>query len=150
MSSAGFRHWVLEASQKPLLKNGQFCFSEQELQTLKRNLDLIQQQIATRDHAHTSLEHLYRVAALVRTEIRKVCQTPDFSDPSLTEPPEARSCQAIPEPLPTAPDPTAHKANLPAGHNTSAAAIPTASVADLTGPPSDSIPQDEGSIQIID
>ncbi len=31
MSSAGFRHRILEASQKALLKIGQFSFSEQDL-----------------------------------------------------------------------------------------------------------------------
>ncbi len=73
----------LEALQEKILAT-----REQELQSLKHSLDLIQEQIAARSHEYTSLENLYRLAALVRGEIRKVCQTPDFSDPTFAEDPE--------------------------------------------------------------
>ncbi len=135
----------LEALQEKILAT-----REQELQTLKNNLDLIQQQIATRDHAYTSLENLYRVAALVRAEIRKVCQTPDFSDPSLTEQLEADSRPAHSEPVPTAPEALARSATPTAGQNTSPVAAPAAAIVDLTGAPADPDAQHQGSIQIID
>ncbi len=70
----------LEALQEKILAT-----REQELKTLKDSLDRIQQQIALKDHKYTSLESLYRLASLVRAEIRKVCRTPDFSDPAFTD-----------------------------------------------------------------
>ncbi len=135
----------LEALQEKILAT-----REQELQTLKNNLDTIHEQIAMKDHQFTSLENLYRLAALVRAEIRKVCQTPDFSDPSLTEQPEAGSRRALPEPLPTPPEAMARSANPPAGQNSSAAATPAGVVAGLADAPVTPGPQDQGSIQVVD
>ncbi len=135
----------LEALQEKILAT-----REQELQTLKNNLDTIHEQIALKDHWYTSLENLYRLAALVRTEIRKVCQTPDFSDPSVTEQPEPRSRPALPEPLPPSSDAMARSSNLPAGQNSSAAATPAGVVAGLAGAPATLGPQDQGSIQVVD
>ena len=80
----------LEALQEKILAS-----REQELKSLKSSLDLIQEQILSKSHQYTSLENLYRLAALVRGEIRKVCQTPDFSDPILTD--KALDCSE-PEP----------------------------------------------------
>ncbi len=128
----------LEALQEKILAT-----REQELQTLKNSLDLIQQQIATRDHAYTSLENLYRLAALVRTEIRKVCQTPEFSDATFTEFPAGDRRQA---PIATpACEPPVSPASSP---------LPTASSAPSLTPAEElapqSAPQPESNIPLLD
>jgi hypothetical protein len=46
---------------------------EHELKTLKTNLDRVEEQIAKRDHGFESIATYYRLAALVRSEIRKCC-----------------------------------------------------------------------------
>ncbi len=74
----------LEALQEKILAT-----REHELKCLKGSLDAIEEQLAIRSHQYTSLESLYRMAALVRAEIRKVCQTPDFSDPAFTDEPQS-------------------------------------------------------------
>ncbi len=103
-----------------------------------------------KDHQFTSLENLYRLAALVRAEMRKVCQTPDFSDPSLTEQPEAGSRPTLQEPLPTTPETLARSATPTAEQNTSPVAALAAAIADLSAAPADPDAQHQGSIQIID
>jgi transcriptional regulator with XRE-family HTH domain len=70
----------LEALQEKILDT-----REQELRTLQSQLTAIEEQISLRPHQFVSLENLYRLAALLRTEIRKVCQTPDFSDPTFPD-----------------------------------------------------------------
>ncbi len=128
----------LEALQEKILAT-----REQELQTLKNSLDLIQQQIATRDHAYTSLENLYRIAALVRTEIRKVCQTPDFSDPTFTEFPDSDGRQApIANPACEPPAATACSP-LPT-------AVPPPSLTATEKHATQSAPQPENNIPLLD
>ncbi len=125
----------LEALQEKILAS-----REQELQTLKNSLDTIQQQIAMKDHKYISLESLYRLAALVRAEIRKVCQTPDFSDPAFTDAPPSAGTQN----LDSTPNPPAIHSPSPAGP----ASPRTAEVA-ATVPPQ-GLPLPEGTTPIID
>jgi hypothetical protein len=46
-----------------------------ELKTLKANLDRIEFQIMLKDHKYEPLSNLYRMAALVRSEIRRSCES---------------------------------------------------------------------------
>lgn len=58
-----------EALQEKILATG-----EQELVHLKKELDRLEDQLAKRTVEFVSTENLYRLSALVRAEIRKVCQ----------------------------------------------------------------------------
>ena len=58
----------LEALQEKILST-----REQELTRLKQELDRLEQELASRKVASLSIENLYRLSALVRAEIRKVC-----------------------------------------------------------------------------
>ena len=49
---------------------------EQELLRLKKELDRLEGELAKRTVEYVSTENLYRLSALVRAEIRKVCQAP--------------------------------------------------------------------------
>ena len=60
-----------EALQEKILATG-----EQELVRLKKELDRLETELAKRTVEYVSTENLYRLLALVRTEIRKVCQAP--------------------------------------------------------------------------
>ena len=60
-----------EALQEKILATG-----EQELVHLKKELDRLEAQLAKRTVEFVSTENLYRLSALVRAEIRKVCQVP--------------------------------------------------------------------------
>jgi len=63
----------LEAMQERILVG-----REHELLRMRTNLDRIEEQIAERTHKFESLPNLYRMAALVRAEIRKMCDSPDL------------------------------------------------------------------------
>ncbi len=126
----------LEALQEKILAT-----REQELQMLKSNLDTIHEQIALKDHRYTSLENLYRLASLVRAEIRKVCQTPEFWDPTFTDAP------ASPEP----PGAAVSSHDSPPVQNPSAAApAPAAVTEDPATAPASGMPLPESTTQIID
>ena len=60
-----------ETLQEKILASG-----EQELVRLKKELDRLEAELAKRTMQFVSTENLYRLSALVRTEIRKVCQAP--------------------------------------------------------------------------
>jgi transposase len=86
---------------------------EHELRTLKANLDRIEEQIAKRHHGYESIATYYRLAALLRSEIRKCCDaalsTCGPSDrniePPATEAPVHRSTEAPIHRSPEAPYP---------------------------------------------
>jgi len=61
----------LEALQEKILST-----REQELTRLKQELDRLEQELAGRKVEFVSTENLYRLSALVRAEIRKVCAAP--------------------------------------------------------------------------
>ena len=61
----------LEAMQERILAT-----REQELTRLKQELDRLDQELATRKVEFVSTENLYRLTALVRAEIRKICLAP--------------------------------------------------------------------------
>ena len=58
-----------EALQEKILATG-----EHELVRLKKELDRLEAELAKRTVEYVSTENLYRLSALVRAEIRKVCQ----------------------------------------------------------------------------
>jgi len=60
-----------EALQEKLLAT-----REQELARLKHELDRLEAELAKRTVEYVSTENLYRLSALVRAELRKVCQVP--------------------------------------------------------------------------
>ena len=60
-----------EALQEKILATG-----EQGLVSLKKELDRLEAELAKRTVEYVSTENLYRLSALVRAEIRKVCQVP--------------------------------------------------------------------------
>jgi transcriptional regulator with XRE-family HTH domain len=60
-----------EALQEKILAS-----REQELISLKKELDRLEAELAKRTMQYVSTENLYRLSALVRGEIRKVCQVP--------------------------------------------------------------------------
>jgi transposase-like protein len=47
---------------------------EQELTRLKKELDRVDQELAKRTVEYVSTENLFRLSALLRAELRKVCQ----------------------------------------------------------------------------
>jgi hypothetical protein len=61
----------LEALQEKILAT-----HEQELTRLKQELDRLETELAKRTVEFVSTEKLYRLTALLRGEIRKVCQPP--------------------------------------------------------------------------
>ncbi len=126
----------LEAIQEKILAT-----REQELQMLKNNLDTIHEQIALKDHRYTSLENLYRLAALVRAEIRKVCQTPDFSDPAFTDaPPSTETPGAM----------VCSRTSAPVQNPSPAAPTPPAVAEGPASVPASGMPLPESTTQIID
>ena len=60
-----------ETLQEKILASG-----EQELVRLKKELDRLEAELAKRTVEFVSTENLYRLSALVRAELRKVCQAP--------------------------------------------------------------------------
>jgi hypothetical protein len=60
-----------EALQEKILAS-----REQELISLKKELDRLEAELAKRTMQYVSTENLYRLLALVRGEIRKVCHVP--------------------------------------------------------------------------
>jgi hypothetical protein len=61
----------LEALQEKILAT-----REHELTRLKQELDRLEAELAKRTVEYVSTENLYRLSAMVRAEIRKVCQAP--------------------------------------------------------------------------
>jgi len=60
----------------PLVRSEILSTREQELTRLKQELDRLEQELANRKVEFVSTENLYRLSALVRAEIRKVCVAP--------------------------------------------------------------------------
>jgi len=61
----------LEALQEKILAT-----REQELTRLKLELDRLETELAKRTVEYVSTENLYRLSALLRSEIRKACEVP--------------------------------------------------------------------------
>jgi transcriptional regulator with XRE-family HTH domain len=59
----------IEALQEKILAT-----REQEMTRLKQELNRLEEELARRDMQSVSTENLYRLVALMRAEIRKVCQ----------------------------------------------------------------------------
>lgn len=112
-----FRAVELEALHEKILAS-----HEHELKTLKANLDRIEEQIATRHHGYESIATYYRLASLLRSEIRKCCdaalstcepsdrntaQSRDRGKSPITETPKNRST----EPLASEPPSSEHQQN---------------------------------------
>ena len=70
----------LEALQEKILST-----REQELTRLKQELDRLEQELANRKVEFVSTENLYRLSALVRAEIRKVCLAPPVVENAIAE-----------------------------------------------------------------
>jgi hypothetical protein len=70
----------LEALQEKILST-----REHELTRLKHELDRLEQELAKRSVEFVSIENLYRLVALVRAEIRKVCQTPPLVEDAIAQ-----------------------------------------------------------------
>ncbi len=70
----------LEALQEKILST-----REQELTRLKQELDRLEQELASRKVQFVSTENLYRLSALVRAEIRKVCLAPPVVENAIAE-----------------------------------------------------------------
>jgi hypothetical protein len=70
----------LEALQEKILST-----REQELTRLKQELDRLEQELASRKVEFVSTENLYRLSALVRAEIRKVCLAPPVVENAIAE-----------------------------------------------------------------
>ncbi len=70
----------LEALQEKILSS-----REQELTRLKQELDRLEQELAKRKVEFVSTENLYRLCALVRAEIRKVCLAPPVVENAIAQ-----------------------------------------------------------------
>ena len=67
---------TLRAIEWEALQEKILATREQELLRLKTELDRLQAELAKRTVEFVSTENLYRLSALVRAEIGKVCQVP--------------------------------------------------------------------------
>ena len=67
---------TLRAIEWEALQEKILATREQELVRLKKELDRLEAQLDKRTVEYVSTENLYRLSALVRAEIRKVCQAP--------------------------------------------------------------------------
>jgi transcriptional regulator with XRE-family HTH domain len=65
---------ALRAIECEALQEKILATHEQELVRLKQELDRLEAELAKRTVQYVSTENLYRLSALVRAEIRKVCQ----------------------------------------------------------------------------
>lgn len=70
----------LEALQEKILST-----REQELLRLKQELDRLEQELTKRSVEVVSTENLYRLVALIRAEIRKVCQAPPVVEDAIAQ-----------------------------------------------------------------
>ncbi len=75
-----FRAIELETLQEKILAT-----REQELIRLKKELDRLEEELAKRKTDYISTENLYRLIALVRAEIRKVCQARPMVEDAMHE-----------------------------------------------------------------
>jgi lambda repressor-like predicted transcriptional regulator len=103
----------IEALQEEIIAS-----RETQLRTLQNNLNRIQEAIDQITYKYVRPEKLHRMAALVRAEIRKVCDSPDMIDSVLGNPaesemiPSATKAETTAEPpnsgeAPSAPPPRA-------------------------------------------
>ena len=67
---------TLRAIELEALREKILATHEQELTRLKQELDRLETELARRKVEYVSTENLYRLSALLRGEIRKVCQAP--------------------------------------------------------------------------
>jgi Homeodomain-like domain-containing protein len=65
---------ALRAIECEALQEKILATHEQELVRLKKELDRLEAELGKRTVEYVSTENLYRLSALVRAEIRKVCQ----------------------------------------------------------------------------
>src|SRR5512140_1622253 len=65
---------TLRAIEWEALQEKILATREQELTRLKRELDRLEAELAKRTVEYVSTENLYRLSALLRSEIRKACQ----------------------------------------------------------------------------
>ena len=65
---------TLRAIEWEALQEKILATREQELTRLKRKLDRLEAELAKRTVEYVSTENLYRLSALLRSEIRKACQ----------------------------------------------------------------------------
>ncbi len=80
---------TLRAVQIEALKEKILATHEHQLTCLQHELQRLEQELAKRTPQYISTENLYRLSALLRAEIRKVCQEtspPETSGASATEP----------------------------------------------------------------
>jgi transcriptional regulator len=70
----------LEALQEKILST-----REHELLRLKQELDRLEQELAKRSVEVVSTENLYRLVALIRAEIRKVCHAPPVVEDAIAQ-----------------------------------------------------------------
>ncbi len=76
---------TLRAIELETLQEKILLTREQELIRLRQELDRLQQELAKRSMEVVSTENLYRLLALVRTEIRKVCQAPPVVEDAIAQ-----------------------------------------------------------------
>jgi hypothetical protein len=93
---------VLRAIECEALQEKILATHEHELVRLQSELDRLEAELATRTVHYISTENLYRLSALVRAEIRKVCQV---SRPlQNTKVPKSENCTVSASLLPGAGD----------------------------------------------
>ena len=76
---------TLRAIELETLQEKVLATREQELTRLRQELDRLEAELAKRNIEFVSTENLYRLSALVRTEIRKVCQAPPLVEDAIRE-----------------------------------------------------------------
>ncbi len=76
---------TLRAIELETLQEKILATREQELTRLKQELDRLQVELAKRSIEVVSTENLYRLSALVRAEIRKVCSAPPVVEDAIRE-----------------------------------------------------------------
>ncbi len=76
---------TLRAIELETLQEKILATREQELTRLKQELDRLQVELAKRSIEVVSTENLYRLSALVRAEIRRVCQAPPVVEDAIRE-----------------------------------------------------------------
>jgi len=75
----------LRAAELEALHEKILASHEQELTRLKSELDRLEQELAKRSPEFISTENIYRLAALIRAEIRKACQVPQPVDNAMAQ-----------------------------------------------------------------
>jgi hypothetical protein len=74
---------TLRAIEMEALQEKILATNEQELTRLKQELDRLDQELAKRTVEFVSTENLYRLSALLRSEIRKICVAPPLVETAI-------------------------------------------------------------------